>query len=476
MRQALKDRFENCRRILESRGQAHVLRWWHELNDVERDVLLADVESIRWEVVDGLIETHVRQRPPATAVSGLEPAVVYPQPPDERHAAFYRKAVLTGESLIREGKVAALTVAGGQGTRLGVEGPKGTVVVTPVGGRTLFELFAAGLLAAGRRYGRSVPWYIMTSPGNHEETVRFFGSHDYFGLSSDHVVFFTQGTLPAFDFEGRLILAEKHRLALAPDGHGGTLSALASSGSLADMRARGVEMISYFQVDNPLARPLDPLFLGLHAETGSEMSTKVTPKTDDLERMGNVCMRDGKVCVIEYTEFPESCAHARTPDGRRKFDAGNLAIHVLDVALVERVTGTSLRLPFRRADKTVAYVDPHGVRVTPETPNAIKLETFVFDALPLAKNPLALAVDRAEEFSPVKNREGIDSLTTAQRDLVARACRWMEAAGVSVPRGPDGGPAVTVVISPLFALDAEEVREKAGQLPVFEAGRALYLE
>jgi len=219
-----------------------------------------------------------------------------------------------------------------------------------------------------------------------------------------------------------------------------------------------------------LVKPFDPLFLGLHALTGSDMSTKVCPKADDHERVGNVCLCADKTTVIEYSDFADEFATARTPDGSRKFDAGNLAIHLLEVWFVDRIVGHTFQLPFRRASKAVAYVDETGTVQTPSEPNAVKLETFIFDALELAENPLVLEVERAEEFSPVKNATGVDSLETSQRDQVARACRWLEAAEVQIPRNPDGTPACTVVIAPSFALDAEEVKEKRDRVPQLALG------
>lgn len=462
--------------MLEPRKQEHILRWWGELGPAEREQLLSDIESIPWDILDGVIRSHVLKRPERTVPADLTPPRIDPQPPDPSQKARYEEAVRTGRALLRAGKVAAFTVAGGQGTRLGFDGPKGAVVVTPAGDKTLFELFAEAIKAARRRYGTPIPWYIMTSPANHEQTIDFLKVCGFFGLPQHDVVLFAQGMLPAFDFQGRLLMEAKHRLALAPDGHGGSLKALVKSGALSDMKERGVEIISYFQVDNPLVKPFDPLFIGLHAETGSEMSTKVTPKADDLERVGNLCICQGKTMVIEYSDFPDKFAHARNPDGSRRFDAGNLAIHALDVNFVDRVVGQSFQMPFQRAEKAVAYVDETGLLQTPATPNAVKLETFIFDALLLAKNPLVLQVDRTEEFSPAKNATGVDSLESSKRDQTTRACRWLEAAGVVIPRKDNGQPDVSIAISPSFALDAEDVRAKADRLPTLKSGDAVYVE
>jgi UDP-N-acetylglucosamine/UDP-N-acetylgalactosamine diphosphorylase len=452
------------------------LRWWPELSDAQREGLLGQIESIPWDALDPVISTLVRERPKPVRLTGLQPAPVFPRQPPPEQRLMYEDAVRRGREMLSAGKVAAFTVAGGQGTRLGFDGPKGMLPVTPVGNRTLFDLYAAMVLAARRKYGADIAWYIMTSLANHEATLAYFRSHGFFGLPSQDVMFFTQGMLPAFDFQGRALLADKDSPALSPDGHGGSLKALVHSGAVDDMKRRGISTISYFQVDNPLVKPFDPLFIGLHGRTGSEMSTKVAPKADDLERVGNVCLHQGKVTVVEYFEFPEEYARARDSQGRRLFDAGNLAIHVIEVGFVERIAGQTFQLPFRRAEKIVPYVDEAGRIRRPDKPNAVKLETFIFDVLPLARNPLMLEVERAEEFSPVKNASGVDSVETAHRDQVARACRWLESAGVAVPRQPDGRPDVTVCISPLLALDADDLVGRAGRIPTLKPGETRYLE
>jgi len=457
-------RLEVVREQLSQRGQLHALRWWDERSATQRGELLADLESIPWHLLDPLIATHVRHRPPRHIPENIEPAPVFPVEPAPHQRTLYDEARELGRSLIREGKVAAFTVAGGQGTRLGFDGPKGALPVTPVTSKSLFQLFAETILATRRKHAVATPWYIMTSPANHEATIRFLEKHQFFGLPEQDVIPFPQGMLPAFDLQGRLLLEAKHRLAISPDGHGGSLKAMVLSGALAEMRRRGIEIISYFQVDNPLVKPFDPLFIGLHSKTQSEMSTKVTPKADDFERVGNVCMHDGRVTMIEYSELPNELATAQNQDGSRRFNAANLAIHLFDVAFVDRVISESFQLPFRRAEKVVPFVDDSGALVTPTTPNAVKLETFVFDVLPLAKNPLVLEVDRAEEFSPIKNPTGVDSLESAKRDQIARACRWLEKAGVKLAR-PATGAELTVEISPLAALEADDLNPSVEIVP-----------
>ena len=455
---SLDSRYKTCLATLRERNQEHVLRWWDELATGERSQLLDDIESIPWDTVDPLCQSSPSCQSDTPQPGELSPPNVYPQSPTRDLESLYVEAAELGRQLIRDGKVAAFTVAGGQGTRLGFEGPKGAVTVSPVREKTLFQLFAEMIRTVRTRYEVDVPWYIMTNPANHEQTVGFLKEHDFFGIAESDVVLFSQEMLPTFDFQGRMLLENKHRLALAPDGHGGSLKALVQCGALADLRARGIEVVSYFQVDNPLVKPFDPLFIGLHAKTESEMSTKVASKTHDLERVGNVCVQNGSVVVIEYSNFPEELAHELSSDGSRRYDVGNLAIHLLDVSFLDRVIGQRFALPYHRARKKVKCGDANGHVHEPAEANAEKLETFVFDALAFARNPLLLEVDRAEEFSPVKNKTGEDSLETAVRDQVRRAARWLEAAGVEVPREPGGEPDVTIEIAPAYALEADDVK------------------
>lgn len=473
----IEERYRRYQELLTRVGQAHLLRFWPRLSDDQRAELLSDLDQVDFERCVPLVESLVRARPTLSLPARLDPPDVLPADPDPPREALYREARERGRRLIAEGRVAAFTVAGGQGTRLGFDGPKGAYPITPVRRASLFQVFAEYLIGTERRYGRRPPWYVMTSPDNHEATLRFFDEQAYFGLARADVKFFRQGQMPAFDRAGRMLLSRPHRLALSPDGHGGCLDALRRSGALADMARRGVELISYFQVDNPLVAAVDPLFIGLHVATGSEASSKAVTKVDDLERVGQFVLADGRLTVVEYSDLPEALARARNPDGSRRFDAGSIAIHVFDRAFVERLTsdGSGVRLPWHRAEKRVATVDDEGRPVSPAEPNAVKLERFVFDAIPLARRAMVMYTRRAEEFSPVKNAAGVDSVESAQRDLVRRAARWLEACGCAVPRDARGEPDLPIEISPAFALDAEDLRERLGSPPRIRRGEPLLL-
>jgi len=280
--------------------------------------------------------------------------------------------------------------------------------------------------------------------------------------------------MPAFAPDGQLLMGARDSLALSPDGHGGSLRALGKSGALADMRRRGVEHLSYFQVDNPLVHCIDELFLGLHDLTGSEMSSKTIPKAGPLEKVGNFVIGDGRLQVIEYSDLPEALARQTNPDSSLRFNAGSIAIHALRVSFIERLTGGGkLLLPWHRALKKVPCVDDAGNLVKPQHPNAVKLEQFVFDAIPLARHAIVYATERAEEFSPVKNAEGVDSPATCRRDQLRRAVRWLRQAGVTTDLR-DGEPDAVLEISGLFANDAEQLSTRTIGARRITSGQSVY--
>ena len=457
-------------------GQEQVLRFWNELDDAGREKLAGQIEALDLDNLQDLVETQVKQKAAIAIPQDIKPAEAYPRVPDDaQRRKLYDDAVARGHELLRQGKIGAFLVAGGQGTRLGYDGPKGEYPVTPIKSKPLFQVFAEQLPAHSKAAGKPIPWYIMTSDANDADTRAFFKKNAFFGYDPANVFFFRQGMMPAFSMDGKMLLAEKDSLALSPDGHGGSLRALKRSGALDDMRKRGVEHLSYFQVDNPLVHVIDPLFLGLHALTGSEMSSKTIPKANALEKVGNFVIGDGKLQVIEYSDLPESLAKQTNPDGSLRFNAGSIAIHALSVAFVERLNARGrLELPWHRAEKKVPYVDEQGQPIKPDKPNAVKLEQFVFDAIPLAHNPIVYTTEREEEFSPVKNAEGVDSPATSRRDQVCRAARWLQAIGVEVPTTADGEPAATLEISPLFAANLEQLRDRAVPVKKVRNGQVVY--
>jgi UDP-N-acetylglucosamine/UDP-N-acetylgalactosamine diphosphorylase len=468
---------EDTKRELRRHNQEHLLAFWPQLSPSQRQDLLREVRDIDFDRIGPWVERLVASEPEPPVVHGdFTPASSYrPEPHTDADKRKYRHAIDLGEKLIAAGKVAGLTVAGGQGTRLGFDGPKGNFPISPIRHKTLFRVFAETIAAVSQRYGTTCPWYIMTSPMNHTQTVDIFKAADYYGLDPRDVFVFQQGTLPNFGFDGRILLAERSHIARSPDGHGGCITALARSGALADMKKRGIEYISYWQVDNPLVKLFDPLFIGLHALEGAEMSSKAVIKNAPKERVGNFCLVDGRVTVIEYSDLSDELAERRQPDGALVFGLGSIAIHIISTGFVETLNTEGHSLPLHRAVKKIPHIDSAGHRVEPKRPNGIKLESFIFDALPRAEASVILQIERAEQFAPTKNAEGEDSVDTTRRMMVERAARWLESAGLSVPRRPDGSADCTLEMAPSFALDKEDVPAKRDLVAPLRRGDEVYL-
>jgi UDP-N-acetylglucosamine/UDP-N-acetylgalactosamine diphosphorylase len=393
---------------------------------------------------------HQALNPPDAVPADIQPVPITP-------AAYTDDEKARGAEAIRRGEVAALLVAGGQGSRLGVLQPKGTFPAGAVSGASLYQIHAEKVLAVSRRYERPVPFLVMTSPATDEPTRAFFAEHRDFGLHADQVTFFQQGTMPAVcRHSGRLLLEAPGKLFLSPNGHGGTLTALADSGVLADLGTRGVRHVFYFQVDNPHVKVCDPGFVGRHIATGSEASSKVVAKTDPAEKVGVLVVTNGRCGIIEYMLLPKQLAEQRENCGELSFRAGSPAIHLFSVSFLERVTRTAAgSLPYRPALKAVAHYDPRTGEMVPagKKPNAVKFERFIFDALPHAERWLAVETPRAEEFAPIKNATGSDSPETSRVAQIALHTEWLKRAGINTH-----GHAVEV--SPLFALDADELAAK----------------
>jgi UDP-N-acetylglucosamine/UDP-N-acetylgalactosamine diphosphorylase len=436
---------------LKKHRQDHVLIGWDKLTPQERQDFATELESVNLEEIETLFSHRAEPEYVLPSRDRIQPIPISPSVATPAEQAI-------GEESLRRGEIAALVVAGGQGSRLGFDKPKGMFPIGPVSGASLFQIHAEKLLALGRRYGKPVPFLVMTSPATDSETKAYFAEQQYFGLDPKNVLFFRQGTMPAVcATTGRLLIEKPGRLFLSPNGHGGTLTALAESGTLEELHLRGTKHIFYFQVDNPLVKICDSGFIGRHIEIKSEVSTKVVFKEKPEEKVGVLAKLDGRCGIIEYTFLPKEMADERETDGTLRFRAGNPAIHLFGVDFLRRVI-TQRGLPYHTARKTVAHFDPLTQRVvTPDgTLNALKFERFIFDALPLADRWLAVETSRAEEFSPVKNASGSDSPESSKRDQVALFTRWLSQAGVSTHGQP-------IEVSPLYAIDENELKTKIPQ-------------
>ena len=467
---------DKTEKLLKKHNQDHLLAFWQQLDDKQQQSLLSQIQQLDFQSIDKWIEQYVRTDTPFHLPAHLEPAQSYPPAPDSpRMNLKYQQAVKAGKELISTGRVGAFVVAGGQGTRLGFEGPKGNFAISPVKNKTLFQIFAETIKAASKKYNTTIPWYIMTSQFNHQQTLDIFRSSNYFGLKPNDVFIFQQGTIPNFDFDGKILLSEKAAIACSPDGHGGSITALYKSGAVDDMKRRGAEFLSYWQVDNPLIKIFDPLFIGLHYLDKAEMSSKALIKSHPKEKVGNFCLVDGKVTVIEYSDLPDKLAEKRNANGSLVFELGSIAIHIISRSFIEKLNTGTISLPFHKAIKKIPYIDNSGNLIKPEEPNGVKLERFIFDALPLTANSVILQMLRSEEFAPVKNADGADSPQVTRKMMVERSAAWLEAAGVAVPRKSDGSVNCLIEIAPSFALEKDDIKAKLNQIPQIKPMDRLYL-
>ena len=430
---------------------------WSRLAGAGRQRLLDELSALDLDQVERLAALLRRDGDAGAAgAADFAPPELFTL--DRRGTSTAERAVAVGESLLSEGRVGFMLVAGGQGSRLGYEGPKGCYPIGPLTDSPLFAWHAARIVAAGRRHGFRPTWYVMTSPANDAATREFFAAHGHFGLAAEDVYFFAQAMLPALTADGRIVLQGPDRLFLAPNGHGGSLAALATSGALAHMEARGIDQLSYFQVDNPLARPADPLFIGLHALTEAGMSSKVVAKRDAGEKVGVIGRADGKLGCIEYSDLPAVLRDARDADGELVFRAGNIAAHMLARGFVQDLNrGGRLHLPWHLARKRLDSIDAEG---RPSSVEGVKFETFVFDALGETAASVTLEVERRHEFSPVKNASGLDSPASCRADLVRHfAALAADAGHPEPPLGADGLPRIE--IDPRCAETVAELRGRS---------------
>ncbi len=442
---------------LRKHGQHHLIAFWHELSAEQQQGLADQLADVDLELLDRLFRKNAQSANWAELARRAEPPPSF-RMGDENNPVTPVAARKRGRAAIVAGEVGVVLVAGGQGTRLGFDKPKGLFPIGPISQASLFQILFEKILARSKAAGVPIPLYLMTSPATDAETREYLEEHKRFGLPEDDVHIFCQGTMPAVDAaNGRLLLADKHRLSLSPDGHGGTLAALARSGALADMQKRGLKYLCYFQVDNPLVPVCDPEFLGYHILSGSQMSTLVVRKRTSRDKVGNVVMIDGSMQILEYSDLnplPDDIVERKTDAGDPVFWAGSIAIHVFDVDFLLQQSEQSEALPFHVAHKAVPYVDAAGQAVTPPKPNAFKFERFIFDLLPSAQDAIVVEADESTVFAPLKNapHEKSDTPQSVREQMMALYRSWLKAAGCQVVE------TLPIEISPLYAQDEEEVR------------------
>ena len=443
--------YSNIRDYFTEKGQEHIFEGFEELSDQAKRQFLAQLEAMDYETVEKQFELYSQSS--QKKKRNIRPAETIGKPRNNKEISDFRKARNRGEELLRTGKVAAFLVAGGQGTRLGLPGPKGTFPVYPITGRSLFEIFALKLQNLRHRYGKSIPLYIMTNPDNDDETRAYFTAFNFFGLDPDNVGFLVQKTLPSLDLWGKLLVDRPGHVFESPNGHGGAIDALVDAGIVRNLLDRGFEELFYFQVDNALVRICDPVFIGFHSLRRADVSTKVVSKTNPGEKVGIVGYIDGKPGVIEYSEMSFDELRERRKDGRLRYNAGNTAIHTFSLEFLDNFINGGYKLPYHNALKKVALIDGPTVE-------AVKFERFIFDTMAFAGRVTVFEANREDEFSPLKNAVGVDSPNSVRNALQRMWGRWLIETGIDVPLDKDGLPCGLIEISPMFADSADELKAK----------------
>lgn len=431
-------------------SQEHVLAHWETLDEISRARLATQIDEVDFD----LFMTEDQQQATPQRIDGpLQP----PRVITLEEQSVSREAFLEGEHCLSEGRVGVVLVAGGMGTRLGFEHPKGMFPIGPVSGHTLFQVLIERIVALGRKYGVRIPLYLMTSDVTHEATIRYLRENDAFGLNSDDLHVFCQGTLPTIDAKTRrLLLASPGKLASCPDGHGGLLEAARKNGCFDEMSRRGIDVLYYGQMDNPLLQIADPELIGQHLLGNADITTQVIRRASPTEKVGMFVSRGSKVWVLEYSELPKEVVTATDDDGSPLFWAGNTGAHLFRVPFLQRIASRPNALPAHPCRKKVTHIDEQGRIQQPDDPNAIKFERFIFDLMHHTNHSLLVESDRAATFAPVKNPESMstDTVATSRAAMIKLHTSWLREAGTEV------APGVDVEISPLFALNKSDLRGK----------------
>ena len=398
---------ETTENTLKRIGQEQILRYWGELNESEKKSLEAQVRGTDWSVLENLAHPeNLSGKGKIEPISGLRAKEI-----EARREEFFA----LGKEAIKKGKVGAVLLAGGQGTRLGTDAPKGTFNIGITRPLYIFQQQIENLLEVTNECGAYVPLYVMTSEKNNDETVAFWKEKNYFGYPAQYVRFFKQDMAPAVDFSGKVILEGKANIALSPNGNGGWYSSLARCGLLSEIRARGIEWLNAFAVDNVLQRIADPVFVGACIAEGVNCGSKVVCKAEPHEKVGVLCLEDGKPNIIEYYELTEEMANARDEKGDLQYIYGVILNYLFRLEKLDEVADA--KIPVHVVKKKVPYLSEAGELVKPQTENGYKFETLILDMIKLMETCLPFEVVREREFAPIKNRTGVDSVETARELL-----------------------------------------------------------
>ena len=394
---------------LKTYGQEQVLDRYNFLDDNKKQKLIKQIKNIDFDQIQELFtEKDKKIDDKACRITNIEYVDKSKLSKEE-----YERYNEIGTKIIQEGKYAVVTMAGGQGTRLGYVAPKGTFKIGGGIDKSLFEALSDTIKEAREKYNTSIPWYIMTSRENNNATEKFFEKNDFFNLPYEDVKFFKQGELPMLDTNGKLMLDETGIIKLAADGHGGVFEALSKNGYIEDMKKRNIEWIFISGVDNVLAGLVDPIAVGLSVVNNTLATGKSVVKRNPSEKVGVFCKKNGRPYVIEYTEITDDMANAKDKNGELLYGESHILTNLFNIKALEDISKN--KLPYHSAFKKAKYMNKNGEIIKPEKPNAYKFEAFIFDAFESLDDMSILRVKREDEFAPLKNAEGEDSPDTARQ-------------------------------------------------------------
>ena len=406
----MDEKLKQVEQTLAKYGQEQLLDEYNRLTDKkEKQDFLDSILTIDFNQVKTLYENSKEK--PSFMDSKIEP-IDYTDK-SKLSKEEYEKYKAIGEKKIKEGKLAVVTMAGGQGTRLGHSGPKGTYDLGLDTHKSIFEILTDTLNEARKKYEVDIPWYIMTSEENNKPTVEFFKQHNFFGYPEKCVTFFKQGKLPMLSTDGKILIDENGKIKEAADGHGGIFQSMLRDGVIYDMKARGIEWVFIGGVDNVLVKPVDAVLIGLAEDKNVLAAGKSLVKANPQEKVGVFCKRNGKPSVIEYSEITPEMAAETNENGELKYGESHILCNLFNIKAIEKIS--QMNLPYHIAFKKAKYIDNNGNLVVPDKPNAYKFESFLFDAFESIDDLAIMRVKREEEFAPVKNAEGVDSPETARK-------------------------------------------------------------
>ena len=403
------DKVQDTIDILKMYNQEHIIKLLEKLDENKKQALIEQISKIDFQQLQELYDNTKKEI--EIKENKIEPLPYL----DKKKISEKQKEEFQrlGEAVLEKGEYAVVTMAGGQGTRLGHSGPKGTFKLDVYGkGKYLFEILAENLKEANQKYGKIIPWYIMTSKENHDETIEFMEKHNYFGYDKNSVRFFAQSELPLLDVNGKLLVGKDMKIKEASDGNGGTYSSLRASGCLAEMKEKGIKWVFIGGVDNALLKMADTILLGMAIDKKVQIASKSIVKANPHERVGVFAKMNGHPKVIEYSEMPEKMAEEVDSDGELKYGEAHIMCNLYTIEAIEKISKETLI--YHSAFKKNSYMDENGNEVFPQEENSYKFESFIFDAFELFDDIAILRGKREDDFAPVKNKEGVDSPKTAK--------------------------------------------------------------